>query len=59
MVSLINFFYKPATAVGLITIFIIGYIVYIDQSGGFDKVFTVLDYAGKPRTVSARRKVNG
>ncbi len=31
----------------------------IDQSGGFDKVFTVFDYAGKPRTISARRRVNG
>jgi len=31
----------------------------IDQSGAFDKVFTVFDYAGKPRTISARRKING
>lgn len=31
----------------------------IDQSGEFDKVFIVFDYAGKPRTISARRKING
>jgi len=31
----------------------------IDQSGGFEEVFTVFDYAGKPRTISARRKING
>ncbi len=31
----------------------------IDQSGGFDKAFTIFDYAGKPRTISAKRKVNG
>jgi release factor glutamine methyltransferase len=31
----------------------------IDQSGEFAEVFTVFDYAGKPRTISARRKING
>ncbi len=31
----------------------------IDESRGFDKVSTVFDYAGKPRTISARRKING
>ena len=31
----------------------------IDQSGEFDEFFTVFDYAGKPRTISTRRKING
>jgi len=31
----------------------------IDQSREFAEVFTVFDYAGKPRTISARRKING
>ena len=31
----------------------------IDQSEEFGEVFTVFDYAGKPRTISARRKING
>ena len=31
----------------------------VEESGGFDDFFCACDYAGSPRTISARRKYNG